>query len=854
MRKLFMVIGMLAVLASPAYARQRIWGFCEIGGVTLHVGGLPPIAQEVQGSWPGCTISVFYTATSNLATIYADNNGTALGNPFTADPNTGYWFFYITDSRIDVRISGAGIPTPFTFGDVLAFDFADLPGCLTSIYLPSTAGADIGAQINAAAASGVCPEIWVNVPGNLSTPLSLPANTTVRFWVPVTWTASTSALLSGDQILGDGPNAVITYSPGTPQPIFSGNTQSGIVVKGLNVTASTPNAGTDVLFYCTYCNSPTISGNNVTGMDLAHVGDEGPLGGYSAITDANSSHKVLIEDNVLDESGISGGSGSSIQVRFGVEVGVHNNIVLSGTIYFWGGDNCGATRAENNTPSGSCSNWQFARKTQHISATGNVGYKTILWGASMQDFTFSGNVMAYGGDVCLDAEASISGTISGNTAWDCGTAGISGFYGDQSVTWIGNTVGIDQYSTATYPAANGSALGWLTTDISSQGRDLLMTGNNFNCYVPNGICGLYLFGQADAGGLTVTNNHFYNTLINAQYVGPSTDLSGNQFHFTSSPTPPQTAIYVSNFNPPANGQNPIIAIKQNRFENDGTMPAGSYAIQLHNESSGKTVQTYVQGNVFGGINPFPIDAYFDGTDGGMSVYLTGNSFAGGVVNGTNTATLYFDKTNTVEILSNSYAPFPNGATPPTTNSYWAGSYYWNSAPTNGILGWTCVAPATDACYSGAGQAMWMPERVGDIVYGVPSNVVATSATPVTIFTTPLIPSDSVVYECKLFYTSNNASNAPTFEVTSPPGSSCNVAAIFPAGGSTLLQGANIAAEACGYAYLTGAVSASYTYTGEIYGSVIDSNTTGGNLVVTVQSSGSYTTTVLTGSVCTVKRD
>jgi hypothetical protein len=148
----------------------------------------------------------------------------------------------------------------------------------------------------------------------------------------------------------------------------------------------------------------------------------------------------------------------------------------------------------------------------------------------------------------------------------------------------------------------------------------------------------------------------------------------------------------------------------------------------------------------------------------------------------------------------------------------------------------------------------MPERVGDIVYGVPSNVVATSATPVTIFTTPLIPSDSVVYECKLFYTSNNASNAPTFEVTSPPGSSCNVAAIFPAGGSTLLQGANIAAEACGYAFLTGAVSASYTYTGEIYGSVIDSNTTGGNLVVTVQSSGSYTTTVLTGSVCTVQRD
>jgi hypothetical protein len=44
-----------------------------------------------------------------MATIYADNNGTALNNPFIAGAN-GYWAFYADDGTYDVRLSGGGLP------------------------------------------------------------------------------------------------------------------------------------------------------------------------------------------------------------------------------------------------------------------------------------------------------------------------------------------------------------------------------------------------------------------------------------------------------------------------------------------------------------------------------------------------------------------------------------------------------------------------------------------------------------------------------------------------------------------------------------------------------------------------
>ncbi len=106
----------LGLCATPASAQDlRAFGWCEIGGQQAIVSGLPA-TPNVMASYPQCTVSVYLTGTLTLATIYSDVSNTPLANPFTADTN-GYWFFYALNGRYDITLSGAGFPSPFTFGD-----------------------------------------------------------------------------------------------------------------------------------------------------------------------------------------------------------------------------------------------------------------------------------------------------------------------------------------------------------------------------------------------------------------------------------------------------------------------------------------------------------------------------------------------------------------------------------------------------------------------------------------------------------------------------------------------------------------------------------------------------------------
>ena len=104
------------LFTAPASARNRAFGFCEVGDKTVVVSGLNG-APKVQASYPGCTVTVYLTGTLTLATLYSDNSSTPLANPFTASSSTGYWFFYADDGRYDIVESGAGFPAPFTISD-----------------------------------------------------------------------------------------------------------------------------------------------------------------------------------------------------------------------------------------------------------------------------------------------------------------------------------------------------------------------------------------------------------------------------------------------------------------------------------------------------------------------------------------------------------------------------------------------------------------------------------------------------------------------------------------------------------------------------------------------------------------
>ena len=105
------------LFAAPASARNRAYGFCEEGATVVVSSGIQGV-PDVQASYPACTVTVYLTGTLTPATLFSDNSGTPLANPFTASSSTGYWFFYADDGRYDVVLSGAGFPSPFTFADV----------------------------------------------------------------------------------------------------------------------------------------------------------------------------------------------------------------------------------------------------------------------------------------------------------------------------------------------------------------------------------------------------------------------------------------------------------------------------------------------------------------------------------------------------------------------------------------------------------------------------------------------------------------------------------------------------------------------------------------------------------------
>lgn len=103
-------------------------------------GGLQS-ATSVQRTFKTCTIEVFIAGTTNHATLYSDNAGTPLGNPFTnQNTSTGQFFFFALSGYYDVKISASGLTT-YTLSAIGLNTSGVTVNCVSS------SGADAGAKI-----------------------------------------------------------------------------------------------------------------------------------------------------------------------------------------------------------------------------------------------------------------------------------------------------------------------------------------------------------------------------------------------------------------------------------------------------------------------------------------------------------------------------------------------------------------------------------------------------------------------------------------------------------------------------------------------------------------------------------
>jgi hypothetical protein len=117
------ILLMMFVLSSLSCFGQvfRFQQFCQTGGQLVVTQGINS-TNHVQRSYPSCTVKVYQTGTSTLATIYADSLLTPLANPFTANTDGSFGFFAASTPCYDVVISGGNpgdtLAAPFTFANV----------------------------------------------------------------------------------------------------------------------------------------------------------------------------------------------------------------------------------------------------------------------------------------------------------------------------------------------------------------------------------------------------------------------------------------------------------------------------------------------------------------------------------------------------------------------------------------------------------------------------------------------------------------------------------------------------------------------------------------------------------------
>src|SRR5215467_13065950 len=111
------LLGVLLLLPCLASAREGWRDWCWSGNERVKTQGLTS-TTPIQASQGSCTVTI-YTHGAGLATIYADNNGTPLANPFTAQTN-GQFIWYSNSGRYDqtITLTVNGVQKSITMSDI----------------------------------------------------------------------------------------------------------------------------------------------------------------------------------------------------------------------------------------------------------------------------------------------------------------------------------------------------------------------------------------------------------------------------------------------------------------------------------------------------------------------------------------------------------------------------------------------------------------------------------------------------------------------------------------------------------------------------------------------------------------
>lgn len=245
---------------------QAKQGSVQLGGQKVVTQGISS-TTSVQTSYPGATVTVFNRGTTTLASIFSDNIGTALSNPFTSSAINGDFIFYAANGRYDVQLSGAGMPATETIPDILLNDpsgntaitgnltvsgtfvvagvssFADGTAAASSIAFINNANRGIyndtansgvgiavgGTEIVAVLAGGVAVSGNVQVPSN-----KVIGFTSGSFTAPID--TALSRISSQNIAVGNGTPGDFSANLKVNNLITTAGMQQGVAANGLSIT------------------------------------------------------------------------------------------------------------------------------------------------------------------------------------------------------------------------------------------------------------------------------------------------------------------------------------------------------------------------------------------------------------------------------------------------------------------------------------------------------------------------------------------------------------------------------------------------------------------------------------------
>ena len=339
------ILFLLLLAACSVEARQKYNGLCQQGGQYPLTVGYPSTAPFM-ASYPGCTVTVYQTGTLTLATLYADNLGTPLANPFTANAITGAFGWYANDGVYDIVETGGGLIQPVTVTAVWLVTSGGGGGitALTGDGTASGTGSVVFTLATVNSGPGTCGDathvcqITTNGKGleTSQTAVAISASS-YTFSPPLVNTSGTISLTR----TGTGTKAASATTAGVSGDCAYwtsagdvGDAGAACAVSPTFYTNSTPNATQNALNLVAGSNvTLTNSGSTVT------IAASGSGGGTGSIVNKTSSYTILSTDkgNQINDTGSGASDTFSLPAtiptdttwRVGIGVSNVNGVTIS---------------------------------------------------------------------------------------------------------------------------------------------------------------------------------------------------------------------------------------------------------------------------------------------------------------------------------------------------------------------------------------------------------------------------------------------------------------------------------------------------------------------------------------------